>query len=181
MIENQPHFYHPLTYLTIMLLQFKSLKEKSAHHIKWNLVGTHPKSIGTWLNQKRRATRNASFCVLQLWLVTTFSCQRNEWRSTGMTLRGSSEELKPLIILRQRAFSSGNNVLFKWGQQNEKPCTQEEGRNTRRSRVFLPTILSCSEPLPACFTTEQSTVKASLFFNSGSLGFCYKTQINNYD
>ena len=34
-------------------------------------------------------------------------------------------------------------------------ATQEVGRNTRRSRVFLPTVLSC-------LTTEESTDKASL-------------------
>ena len=43
--------------------------------------------------------------------------------------------------------------------------TQEVERNTRLGLVFPLTLLSCSSPPPACFTTEQSTVKASLFVN----------------
>ena len=40
--------------------------------------------------------------------------------------------------------------------------TQEVGRNTRRSRVFFPYTSFVLQPLPASFTTEQNTVKASL-------------------
>ena len=43
--------------------------------------------------------------------------------------------------------------------------TQEVERNIRLRLVFPLTLLSCSSPPPACFTTEQSIVKVSLFVN----------------
>ena len=43
--------------------------------------------------------------------------------------------------------------------------TQELERNTGLRLVFPLTLLSCSSPPPACFTTGLSTVKASLFVN----------------
>ena len=43
--------------------------------------------------------------------------------------------------------------------------TQEVERNIRLRLVFPLTLLSCSNPPPACFTTEQSIVKVSLFVN----------------
>ena len=55
------------------------------------------------------------------------------------------------------------------GRKNEevrvRVNTQEVERNTGLRLVFPVTLLSCSSPPPACFTTEQSTVKASLFVN----------------
>ena len=50
--------------------------------------------------------------------------------------------------------------------------TQEVGRNTRLGLVF--------SPLPACFTTEQSTVKASLFVNSATENLVL-AHVKNYD
>ena len=44
------------------------------------------------------------------------------------------------------------------------------GKNTRLRLVFSPTLLSCSiVPLPACFTTEHSTVETSLFVKLNEL------------
>ena len=42
--------------------------------------------------------------------------------------------------------------------------TQEEGEHSPAARVSFYTSFVLS-PLPACFTTEQSTVEASLFVN----------------
>ena len=61
--------------------------------IKRDICPSHKMKLGQYLSEidwhlNCYAIRNASFCVLQLWLATTFSCQRNKWRFTRMTLRG---------------------------------------------------------------------------------------------
>ena len=61
--------------------------------IKRDIRPSHKMKLGQYLSEidwhlNCYAIRNASFCVLQLWLATTFSCWRNKWKFTRMTLRG---------------------------------------------------------------------------------------------
>ena len=60
--------------------------------------------------------------------------------------------------MRNVDFFYNFSIVIKFGCTLSFNSTQEVGRNTQLHFVFLPPL-----PLPVCFTTQQSTVKASLF------------------
>ena len=120
------------------------------------------------MNKKSQATFQlfdvlTSLCFINQSSNFNHSYKRSDWSKLACFTRVYSTILKtPQFAFRSGLLEIKSNFWRKLLALCHK-TTQEEERNTRLSARVSPYTSFVLEPLSACFTTEQSTVKASLF------------------